>query len=194
MVVAETTGKSVQRVRPHHTLSETNFSRNSSTVKNSSVNNNIYCSPAPSIHEQDASFPDLRLSSAKVPEQRQAPLITTRHSSWPVKLQSDSENTRQADDDPEDLVGLNEMSAAKALHKACRRGNLTVVEHILDVLQFKNLDSADDNGDTALHICAQSGNYRVCEILLEVTQLLVCFILLVNLDVIPASFPSTAPN
>jgi ankyrin repeat protein len=45
---------------------------------------------------------------------------------------------------------------------------MKVVQYVLDVLHYKNLDLVDQNGDTALHICAHSGNYRACEILLEV--------------------------
>ncbi len=170
MVMAEPPGKSAQRVRPQHTLSGTNFSRHSSSVVDPSGNHSIYSSPAPSVHERNRRASDLRLSSAIVPEQRQAPFITNNKSSCSANLQATSEDLWQAEDDPEDLNCLNETSAATALHKACRRGNLKVVQYLLDVLHFKNLDSVDDNGDTALHICAHNGNYRACEILLEVTR------------------------
>jgi hypothetical protein len=61
-----------------------------------------------------------------------------------------------------------DTSTPTALHKACLRGNLKLLEHLLHVLQDRNLDTIDHNGETALHICARTGNYRACEILCEV--------------------------
>jgi ankyrin repeat protein len=177
MVMAESTGISDKRVRPTRqstkctsNSSATHFSRHSSHFSNTSINCNDFSSPSSSNQEAKPSI-DLRQSSATVPEQTRlvtAESFSPRNNSWYADFQEHGNFGKE--DDPEVSFGLNDLdpSAPTALHKACRRGNLKIVQHLLKVIQHQNLDSVDHNGDTALHICAQSGNYRACEILCEV--------------------------
>ena len=76
----------------------------------------------------------------------------------------------EGSEDTSDMYLYDEFdtSIPTALHKASLRGNTKVLEHLLDVLKYRNIDTVDRNGDTALHICARAGNYGACEILCKV--------------------------
>eukprot|EP00292_Cryptomonas_paramecium_P004882 CAMPEP_0113677504 /NCGR_PEP_ID=MMETSP0038_2-20120614/9312_1 /TAXON_ID=2898 /ORGANISM="Cryptomonas paramecium" /LENGTH=501 /DNA_ID=CAMNT_0000594805 /DNA_START=352 /DNA_END=1858 /DNA_ORIENTATION=+ /assembly_acc=CAM_ASM_000170 len=70
------------------------------------------------------------------------------------------------------VVGLTEDTEPSEtnkllLHKVCSYNKPKMLEYMLDVLNVDDLNSVDDNGDTALHLCVRNGNIRGCEILCQ---------------------------
>ena len=137
---------------------DTNFSREESDFASTSNQSNCPI-PSSSIQEPKQNFPKVPLIKAFRAESR---YISQ------TEIVSAAPNPIFADASEKYFFDEIDTSNPTALHKACLRGNTKVLEHLLDVLSYKNLDSVDRNGDTALHICARNGNYRACEILCEV--------------------------
>lgn len=66
-----------------------------------------------------------------------------------------------------ETVNSKRSTMATGLHRAARRSELTVMEEILEVVDFEEADAVDNAGQTALHAAVMTWNRPACEILLK---------------------------
>ena len=64
-------------------------------------------------------------------------------------------------------IGLKDASGMTALSHACRLGREQLVSQMIDEAHDFDLNSADNNGNTALHFAALSGNFAVLNLMIR---------------------------